>query len=248
MAKHVAYIKDSGGSGKVLILLHGFLADSSYWRRLRPNLKKGGYRVISIDLLGFGNAPKPMRARYDYAEHISHLHASIQSLSLGQQFCLIGHSMGSLLAMRYANLYAEEVSGVILLNPPLYINSNQARTALRDTGRAYRFLLDSRYRAIGWMVLKTFAMPLLGRHSRRARECSLTNIIEQAELVNDLQRSSLPALVITGRHDRTQYLSTLRQIKLPSTIRTQIIDAAHHAPLQQPKAVSKLIVDFVQDI
>lgn len=247
MAKHAAYIKDSGGNGKVLILLHGFLADSAYWRRLRPYLKNGGYRVISIDLLGFGNAPKPKAAQYDYAEHISHLHSSIQSLSLNQPYWLIGHSMGSLLAMRYANLYPKAASGVVLLNPPLYISALQAHTALRETGRAYRFLLDSQYRAIGWMVLKTFVKPLLGRHSRRAREYSLTNIIEQAELVNDLQQSSCPALVITGRHDRPQYLSTLRQIKLPNTVRTHIIDSAHHSPLQQPKTVSQLVMDFIQD-
>ena len=91
---------DFGGDGEVMILLHGFLSSSKYWRNLQPHLSAEGYRVIAIDLLGFGDAPKPKYSDYSYQEHIAYLDAVIKKLRLKQPFILIGHSMGALLATR----------------------------------------------------------------------------------------------------------------------------------------------------
>jgi pimeloyl-ACP methyl ester carboxylesterase len=61
----IPYARDYGGSGEFIVLLHGFLGSKSDWRRIAPKLARAGYRVIAIDLLGFGNAPKPLSALYD---------------------------------------------------------------------------------------------------------------------------------------------------------------------------------------
>lgn len=51
------------GSGPTIILLHGFLSDSRYWRGITSSLSQH-YRVVTIDLLGFGKSPKPKTATY----------------------------------------------------------------------------------------------------------------------------------------------------------------------------------------
>src|SRR6476469_5798317 len=47
------------GTGRPLVLLHGFGASLGHWRKNIPGLAAGGYRVFAIDLLGFGGSDKP---------------------------------------------------------------------------------------------------------------------------------------------------------------------------------------------
>ena len=52
---------DSGdkNSSKTIVLIHGFGASAENWRGIYPSLSSEGYRVIGVDLLGFGNSQKP---------------------------------------------------------------------------------------------------------------------------------------------------------------------------------------------
>lgn len=47
------------GTGRPLLLVHGFGASIGHWRKNIPVLAAGGYRVYAIDLLGFGSSDKP---------------------------------------------------------------------------------------------------------------------------------------------------------------------------------------------
>lgn len=142
MKKRGKVIQDFGGDGEVIILLHGFLASSKYWWRLQPHLSKAGYRVITMDLFGFGNAPKPRNANYTYDEYIRYINDNIKTLRLKRPFILVGHSMGAMLAARYSLYYSYKVKSLVLLHPPIYRSLEEAERVLRSTGRVYRFLLD----------------------------------------------------------------------------------------------------------
>lgn len=241
------YITDSGGNGHVLILVHGFLGSSSYWRRLRPLLITAGYRVITIDLIGFGKAPKPRKAFYDYPAFMEHLRAAITSLNLRQPFTLVGHSMGALLAVRYALLYPEEIAAVISIHQPLFKNSTEAAASIRSSSR-HRLLVDSRFRRAAWLVVKAFRYRHIRNHSAVARERSLLHVIEKAEGLNDLAKITKPTLLIVGRDDRAEYLKNLPQARRNPAITSLVVNTGHHSPYFQPEETFRWIEKFLKQV
>ncbi len=226
---------------KVIILLHGFLTSSVYWKRLTPYLERAGYQVVTLDLLGFGSAANHPTSTYNYETHVAHIHRQIRSLDLTHSFTLVGHSMGALLAARYSVLYPAEIDRLFLLNPPLYKDTHQARTNLRGTSRLYRFLLDSRYRSIAWGLLRRIPKNLIENHTNASRELSLVNVIESAEFIYDLEKLHSPTTVLVGRHDRPVYLKNIPDLRVENNVKIVVEPVSHHAPILKPSLVAQII-------
>jgi len=101
------------GKGTAVVLLHGFLENSSMWKQLTPELSKRN-RVIAIDLLGHGNSDclgyvHPMEL---FAETVE---AVLKHLRI-RKCILIGHSLGGYVALAFAEKQPQKVKGLCLLN------------------------------------------------------------------------------------------------------------------------------------
>lgn len=227
------------------MLLHGFLSSSKYWTKLQPQLSAAGYRVITIDLLGFGAAPKPRTSEYDYEAHVQHITETLDRLDIHDRFILIGHSMGALLATKYTSLHEDRIESLILLHPPLYMDIAEAKATLRETGRFYRFLLDSKYRSLGWIMMKTFMRYRLGKHTKHSRERSMRNVIETADIFGDLDSITTQTLLLVGTRDRPEYAQNVSIRQLSDNIEIMIEDLSHHSPVQQPLFINRLVQEFV---
>lgn len=246
MVGQPSYIKDFGGTGEIIILLHGFLSSSKYWKKLQPELSAEGFRVITIDLLGFGRAPKPSVSEYSYDDHLLHIQAAIKEFSLEEPFTLVGHSMGGLLAARYANKYPVVLKSLILLHPPLYKTRDEVTRTLRGTNRIYSYFLYSPFRRIGWILVRPFTSFHLGRHNRFSRDKSLRNVIESAEILQDLELLRVKTLLLVGLKDRPQYASNIKNFKANKLVTVIKEDVDHHSPIRETKLVKGVIVDFIK--
>ena len=103
------------GNGKAVLLLHGKNFFGAYWRETISILSRNGYRVIVPDQIGFGKSSKP---NIHYSFHL--LAANTKKLldALGvKEVAVVGHSMGGMLATRFALLYPEAVTYLVLENP-----------------------------------------------------------------------------------------------------------------------------------
>jgi pimeloyl-ACP methyl ester carboxylesterase len=130
----------------VVVLLHGIAASGDDWLKVLPQLESN-YHCITIDLLGFGQSPKPEWLGYTMDNHMRALYHTLNKLHLGSQFVLIGHSLGSLLAARYATEHETNLSRLLLLSPPVYppLSQIKSRTARQLTGlllNIYKFLRE----------------------------------------------------------------------------------------------------------
>jgi abhydrolase domain-containing protein 6 len=103
------------GSGEPLVLLHGMAADKDHWTRVAPYLTPR-FRVIAVDLPGFGESDKPMDRHYTGRDQVGYLHEIVGALGL-TSFHLGGNSMGGMIAARYAAAYPGEVKSLWLLAP-----------------------------------------------------------------------------------------------------------------------------------
>ena len=101
------------GEGQPIVLLHGFLENSSIWNPFVPALKKKN-RVICIDLLGHGKSGclGYIHTMEQMAEAVK---AILKHLRIQHSYVL-GHSMGGYVALAFADKYQNEVRGLCLIN------------------------------------------------------------------------------------------------------------------------------------
>lgn len=101
------------GKGSAVILLHGFLENSTMWDTIVSTLSKKN-RIITIDLLGHGKTDNfsYVHTMSDQAEMVK---AVLNHLRL-RKYVLIGHSLGGYIALAFAELFPENIKKLCLLN------------------------------------------------------------------------------------------------------------------------------------
>lgn len=111
--KNIQISFSSEGKGSAVVLLHGFLENSSMWNTIVPELVKRN-RVICIDLLGHGKSDclGYIHSMEEMAEAVK---CVLQYLRI-RRATFIGHSMGGYVALAFAEKYTKNVKGLCLLN------------------------------------------------------------------------------------------------------------------------------------
>lgn len=102
------------GVGPPLVLVHGFGASALTWRKVVPPLAKK-YRVIMLDLKGYGYSDKPKDGRYSLDEQSRIVAALINRLKL-ENVILAGHSMGGGVALYTYFRVPEKITRIVLID------------------------------------------------------------------------------------------------------------------------------------
>ena len=103
-------------NGRTAVVLHGKNFCAATWEETIRALSGAGYRVIAPDQIGWCKSTKPGRYQYSFQQLAANTHALIASLGLSK-VAVIGHSTGGMLAARFALMYPEMVSALVLVNP-----------------------------------------------------------------------------------------------------------------------------------
>ncbi len=117
------YYEDHG-SGKPVVLIHGWPLSGASWEKQVPALVEAGFRVITYDRRGFGNSSKPFSG-YNYDTLAEDLHQVITKLDL-KDAAIAGFSMGGGEVARYIAKHGKErVSRAIFISaiPPALLKS-----------------------------------------------------------------------------------------------------------------------------
>ncbi|KAF3796601.1 Haloalkane dehalogenase [Nymphaea thermarum] len=119
---------------EAVIFLHGFQSSSSLWTEtVFPNLSesaKANYLFFAVDLLGFGDSPKPRDSLYRLEDHVEMIERSvIQQFNL-DSFHLVAHSMGCIIALALASKYSSSTKSITLVAPP-YFSASSGEKASR---------------------------------------------------------------------------------------------------------------------
>jgi pimeloyl-ACP methyl ester carboxylesterase len=105
----------TGGSGDVVVLLHGWPETWFEWRDVMPHIAKR-YRVIAVDLPGLGDSSAA--ERYDKKTLAQHLRKLLTDLKI-TSFHLVGHDMGGIVAYAYARQFPGDLKTVSLVDTPI---------------------------------------------------------------------------------------------------------------------------------
>lgn len=107
------YYEDHG-SGRPVVLIHGYPLNGHSWEKQERVLLEAGYRVITYDRRGFGRSTHTT-VGYDYDTFAADLNALVEHLDLSDAV-LVGFSMGTGEVVRYLSRYGSaRISKAVLL-------------------------------------------------------------------------------------------------------------------------------------
>jgi pimeloyl-ACP methyl ester carboxylesterase len=106
-----------GGSGPVLVLMHGWPMTWWEWHTVMPNLAKT-HTVIAFDLPGLGNSTVPTNFGYTTADTAVLLHDAVTALGFGE-VSILAHDLGVGIGYAYARLYPQSVDRLMVLDSEL---------------------------------------------------------------------------------------------------------------------------------
>ena len=213
------YVEDTGGTGRPVVLIHGWPLSGAAWKAQVPEFAGAGYRVITYDRRGFGRSDKPATG-YDYDTFAEDLHSILESLDL-RDVTLVGFSMGGGEVARYFGKYGDErVHSVVFAssvtpymeqtddNPEGPLDKKTAAGMAKDltTDRDAFFVqfVHGFYSADGALKVSQADVDEavgLAQQSDQKAALGAMNAFGTTDFRDDLGRVAVPTLVIHGSSD-----------------------------------------------
>ena len=244
-------VPDKPVDAPAVVLLHGKNFSGVYWEATMRELAASGRRVIAPDQIGFGASSKP---NVHYSFHLlARLTAQLLDQLGVQRAVVVGHSMGGMLAARFALLYPGRVAGLVLENP-IGLEDYRAIVPYTPIEDQFRQELAATYASIlayqkGYYVtwrpeyeryVQDQAQWLgSGEWPRVAESSALTyEMIYTQPVVHELDLLRVPTLLVIGQNDRT----VVGKAKVPEALRATAgnypeLGKRAHAAIQGSKLV-----------
>ena len=141
-------------NGHTVVLFHGMNFAGFYWGGPIDALRKEGFRVIVPDQIGFGRSSKPVMP-YNFHDMARNTRLLLQHLNIDKAM-IVGHSMGGMLAARFATQYPAVAERVVIYNPIGVLDPRWERP-WGSIDESYKRVLASTYQTIHEGIFRYFS-------------------------------------------------------------------------------------------
>jgi len=207
-------------NGRTVLLMHGKNFCAATWEATIAVLSQNGYRVIAPDQIGFCSSSKPEGYQFSFAQLAHNTQGLLQSLGI-DKVTVIGHSMGGMLASRFALSYSQNVEQLVLVNPigledwqaegvpyatidQLY--ASQLKTDFEKiTAYQQKFYYNGRWKP----EYDRWVNMLAGMYAGDGKEIVALNQAQTSEMlftqpvIHEFGQLKMPTLLLIGGKDRT---------------------------------------------
>lgn len=207
----------SASNGKTAILFHGKNFGGYYWVNVIKALTAIGYRVIVPDQIGFGKSSKPF-IHYSFHQMATWNKRLLDTLGV-QKTVVLGHSMGGMLATRFALMFPEKTEKLLLENPigledyktfvPYVNTAQQYQTELKTTAESVKKYYQGSYFTY-WKPEYEYLVNIAGGvtfsadYPRWAQVAAMTfTMIYEQPVVYEFQNIKVPTILFIGKEDKT---------------------------------------------
>lgn len=204
-------------NGNTVVLFHGKNFAGYYWTNVIKALTGRGYRVIVPDQIGFGKSSKAF-IHYSFHQLAEWNKALLDSLNIPRSY-ILGHSMGGMLATRYALMFPERVQKLLLEDPigledyrtfvPYTSTEAQYQTELKATAESVRKYYQSSY-FTQWkpeyeeLVRIAAGVGYSADFPRYAKVAAMTfTMIYEQPVVYEFPNLKVPTVLFIGKQDKT---------------------------------------------
>ena len=249
-------IQPAAPNDKTIVLLHGKNFNGAYWEQTAKHLSKLGFRVIVPDQIGFGKSSKP--AHYQYSFHLlaANTKLILDHLNL-KSVIILGHSMGGMVATRFALMYPQMVSKLILENP-IGLEDYKVKVPFQTVDKWYQTELKANFNSIKNYQLASYydnkwkpeyakwvnllaGWTLNKDYPRIAWNSALTyDMIYTQPVCYEFEKISAPTLLIIGQRDRSAVGKNLA----PESLRSSLGDYPALGKLTRSKIKNSQLVEL----
>jgi pimeloyl-ACP methyl ester carboxylesterase len=216
------FLRDTGGDGPVVMLLHGWMASADLnWCGAYGDLIDAGYRVIAIDHRGHGRGLRPL-APFRLEDCAGDAAAALRQLDLAPAL-IVGYSMGGAIAQLIARDHPDVASGIVLSGTAQHWQDPQTRRTWRAMG-VLGLLLSVAPRQFWSWGFRRVRMPQNER-----------TVWVQTELMRNSARDMAEAGRELGRFDSRPWLSS---VTVPIAVLVTTRDEAVPPPKQRELAAA----------
>lgn len=204
-------------NGRTVVLFHGKNFGGYYWTNVIKALTGRGFRVVVPDQIGFGKSSKPF-IHYSFHQLARWNKALLDTLGI-QKANILGHSMGGMLATRFALLYPQTTEKLLLENPigledyrqfvPYASTEEQYKTELKSTAESVKKYYQTSY-FTSWkpeydeLVRIAAGMTFSADYPRAAEVAAMTyTMIYEQPVVHEFQNITVPTILFIGKEDKT---------------------------------------------
>jgi len=238
------------GEGFPFLILHGWGGSSGSWVEVQKRLSSKGYKVIVIDLPGFGKTPSPL-VPWDLNDYSTFVLDFIKKLKL-EKIILLGHSFGGRISIKFLLHYQDRVNFLILCDSAgikrkynfrqmltfysaqigNFIFSQRFFRRFQDTARNifYIFIRQGDYTKVNGAMKETFK-----------------KIVDE-DLLSNLSKINTKTLIVWGGNDKAVPVEDAYLInKSIKNSNLEIIPNVGHTPnLEVPDKLSEIILKFLK--
>ena len=260
-------------NGHTVVLLHGNNFAGFYYGGPIDVLRKEGFRVVVPDQIGYGRSSKPI-IPYNFNDMARNTRLILQSLKIDRAM-IVGHSMGGMLAARFATQYPAVTERLVLYNP---IGLSDARfdRPWESTDEAYKRTLASTYQTVRAGIMRyvahnpaawtpefekytriRYAWTLSAEWPRLAMvQTLLSQVIYADPVVYDWEHIKAPTLVFGGAEDVLPGSAALFRQRMQIVVeripgghaRLHLIPGVGHVPhLEAPDKTYPPLVAFLKE-
>jgi pimeloyl-ACP methyl ester carboxylesterase len=236
-------------NGRTVVLLHGKNFCGATWGGAARALSGAGYRVIVPDQIGFCKSSKPRAAQYSFEMLATFTRRLLESRGIPRA-TIVGHSMGGMLAMRYAILYPAAVERLVLVNPLGLRDRSEDGVPYTDVDTLWAGEKKTSYASIKayqlenyyhgtwkpsydrWVWMQAGMYQGAGRDAVALAQAKTSEMIRTQPVAHELYRVTPPTTLIVGTLDKTAF----GRAQAPANLR-KFLEAI---PVIAPRAVKQM--------
>jgi pimeloyl-ACP methyl ester carboxylesterase len=224
------------GRGRPLVFLHGWIGSWRYWI---PSMQTASvsFRAYAIDLWGFGDTAKNPN-RYLLSEQMNLLDKFMDEMGIGK-IALIGHGLGAIIALMYAEQHPRYVDRVMAISTPL--SDGLINPRMRQ---------DSPTELAEWLVGNNPDAESIRLEAPKTDQDAILRSLHNLDAIslNNLpERLTTPCLLVHGVNDLAIEVPQRDRLStLPNHIHHIKLNTSGHFPMiDQPNKFNRLVTDFL---
>ncbi|MBW4025526.1 MAG: alpha/beta fold hydrolase [Proteobacteria bacterium] len=243
-------VEQRGAGSPTLVFLHYWGGSARTWRHVVDRLVDD-FRTVALDQRGWGRSAAPATG-YALADLADDAQAVIRALDL-ERYILVGHSMGGKVAQLIASRRPRGLMGLALIAPAPPVPLVLPLAGRQGMVRAY----DTRESVVATVAQVLAPDGLDPADLETVIEDSLAGALaakeawplstSQEDIASAVAGIEVPALVVSGEHDRVDPPAVLQRELLPRLARAQLHvlpRVGHLSPYEAPDAVADLVRAF----
>jgi len=238
------------GEGFPFLILHGWGGSSNSWVEVQKILSSKGYKVINLDLPGFGKSSSPV-VPWEIKDYADFVLKFVNKLGL-EKIILLGHSFGGRISIKFAAKHPERMKILILCaSAGVNFPYTFSQLVVFYLSRVGNYLLSPRFLArIKDWARNNFYILIRQRDYQKvkgAMKGTFKKVIVD-DLTPELPKIKTKTLIVWGERDTTVPIKAayIMKEKIPDSTLEFIPRASHTPNLETPEKLSETILKFLE--